>query len=989
MKIQGRFVFLLISTMAVSFTAFSQTGSILREYWTGISGSTVSALTGNANYPDNPNGSNYLTSYLEDPVNWNDNYGTRIRGYVHPPATGNYIFWIASDDNSELWLSSDDKQAHKTLIASVTGYTSSQEWTKYSTQQSAAINLVAGRRYYIEVLHKDGDQGDNCAVGWQLPNSTYERPIPANRLSPVTDNDDYSLWTNAAFIFMNTTAAGANIMQNVVNIPVLVRLNESNFDFSSALPNGADLRFAKSDGTHLKYQIEQWDTLTKNAAIWVRIDTVYGNDSTHSITMLWGKTNAISRSNGNAVFDTANGFRGVWHMNQVPPGTVSDATINGNNGVVQGGMNASSSVAGVVGKGLKFIDSDSDYCDMGNSTTLQITTGEVTVSAWVKSNAINTAMGIGGKMTYSSYRGYSINKYNTNYFQFQTGNGSTDEKLPSNVTYTDTNWHYVVGMRRESVNYLYIDGVQQTATGTLSFVDNGSYASTGKHYANYNGRYWNGRIDEMRIDSKGRSTAWVKLCYENQRAGSVFLIIQKADVKPVVNLVSHIATVAETSITVIPFSVTATIGAPADSPLTIIIPLIYSGSASSGSDYVPLVTNVELTIQDDSTVATVPVSFTPLEDTLNEGNESLYVALGTDTSYNRGETDAVSIIITDNDQKYPPQITVNPVNVSVLEGDPATFSVTVTGTPPFTYQWRKNGIPTGSGSGSYSIPFVTRADSGAHFDCIVINSVGRDTSGSASLSVSLRPEVPVIIRHPQAQLLAEGDSVELNIAVTGTAPFTFQWFCNGIAISGATDSIYRTGPVGIEDNGKHFYCMVNNSIAGIQSKNALLTVRRPSSQTVIITGDLLTSRNIRVGIQDETRMNFIVRLYASVTSDSAIYTETFLDTNNQAIAVKDGKFAIHLGTGKTTGNLTEVVRTYPNIFVSFSIASIGGNFETLDKKVPFTASPYALSGLPQILKGIVNPDSAMIEAPIGTHYVRTSTNDTYIRTFRGWARMGD
>ena len=43
-----------------------------------------------------------------------------MRGYIKAPVTGNYIFWIASDDNSELWLSTiNDNPVNKVNIASV------------------------------------------------------------------------------------------------------------------------------------------------------------------------------------------------------------------------------------------------------------------------------------------------------------------------------------------------------------------------------------------------------------------------------------------------------------------------------------------------------------------------------------------------------------------------------------------------------------------------------------------------------------------------------------------------------------------------------------------------------------------------------------------------------------------------------------------------------------------------------------------------------
>ena len=44
--------------------------------------------------------------------------------------------------------------------------------------------LKAGRRYYVEALHKEGGGGDHVSVKWQLPNGQQEAPIPGNRLSP-------------------------------------------------------------------------------------------------------------------------------------------------------------------------------------------------------------------------------------------------------------------------------------------------------------------------------------------------------------------------------------------------------------------------------------------------------------------------------------------------------------------------------------------------------------------------------------------------------------------------------------------------------------------------------------------------------------------------------------------------------------------------------------------------------------------------------------
>jgi hypothetical protein len=156
-------------------------GKVLRQYWIGISGTAISNLTSNVNYPNNPSGSEMIT-ILEGPTNWGNTYGTRIRGYLHPPTTGSYTFWISGDDNCQLWLSTNGNPANAIMIASVPGYTNSRQWTKYTEQTSTAITLSAGQKYYIEVLHKEGTGGDHVAVAWSGPGIS-QQVIPGTYLS--------------------------------------------------------------------------------------------------------------------------------------------------------------------------------------------------------------------------------------------------------------------------------------------------------------------------------------------------------------------------------------------------------------------------------------------------------------------------------------------------------------------------------------------------------------------------------------------------------------------------------------------------------------------------------------------------------------------------------------------------------------------------------------------------------------------------------------
>ena len=158
-------------------------GIVLYEYWDGISGTLINDLVTYAAYPDNPTGRIELNA-LEAPTNRGDNFGARIIGYVHPPATGAYSFWVASDDQGQLYLSSDEKVENRKLVAWVSSWANSREWEKEEYQKSKPAQMEAGKHYYIEAIMKDGTGGDNLAVAWEGPGIARE-VIAGNNISKI------------------------------------------------------------------------------------------------------------------------------------------------------------------------------------------------------------------------------------------------------------------------------------------------------------------------------------------------------------------------------------------------------------------------------------------------------------------------------------------------------------------------------------------------------------------------------------------------------------------------------------------------------------------------------------------------------------------------------------------------------------------------------------------------------------------------------------
>jgi len=162
-------------------TTIQGTGSILREIWEGPTGTSMPDLYNWADFPSNPTTSVTIPSFDTEPAL--DNYGGRIHGWVFAPKTGDYTFYLATDDNGELWLSSDANPENAQLIASENGWAGVRAW-QMGPEMSAPIPLVGGNKYYIGALWKEGGGGDNCAVGWTGPGISAITVIPGSVLMP-------------------------------------------------------------------------------------------------------------------------------------------------------------------------------------------------------------------------------------------------------------------------------------------------------------------------------------------------------------------------------------------------------------------------------------------------------------------------------------------------------------------------------------------------------------------------------------------------------------------------------------------------------------------------------------------------------------------------------------------------------------------------------------------------------------------------------------
>jgi len=147
---------------------------LLRETW------TVAPIA--ADDPVTPQERAIVRQSFEVPVQMATNFQSRFTAKLIPPQSGEYQFWIANDDRSELWLSKDATPERKVKIAEVRSDTPYAKWPHTKEAASPPVKLEAGKPYHLEVFQQQHAGSTHLSVRWRLPNGIEEKPIPAARL---------------------------------------------------------------------------------------------------------------------------------------------------------------------------------------------------------------------------------------------------------------------------------------------------------------------------------------------------------------------------------------------------------------------------------------------------------------------------------------------------------------------------------------------------------------------------------------------------------------------------------------------------------------------------------------------------------------------------------------------------------------------------------------------------------------------------------------
>lgn len=178
-----------------------------------------------------------------------------------------------------------------------------------------------------------------------------------------------------------------------------------------------------------------------------------------------------------------------------------------------------------------------------------------------------------------------------------------------------------------------------------------------------------------------------------------------------------------------------------------------------------------------------------------------------------------------------PTITYQPASVTVQPGQSINLSVSATGRPYPTYQWKKDGVAiSGATSSSYYKYNVASSDAG-EYTVVVSNSAGSVTSAAATVSIG-SGTAPVITSHPASGSYLAGDSIYLSVQLQNSDGTTVQWYHDDVAISGATSSYYYLSAQPAAAG--RYHAVVSNSVSSATSQDAVVTVDLSSARPVII-----------------------------------------------------------------------------------------------------------------------------------------------------------
>ncbi|MCP5532185.1 MAG: cadherin domain-containing protein [Akkermansiaceae bacterium] len=464
-------------------------GGIIRTFYEGILGNAVASLQNAEHYPERPHSKERLDSF-DGGTDHGEAYGSVMRGYLVPPVSGDYTFWIASDDWGELWISPASGSADLVKRAEVVGWTDPHEWDRYLSQMSVPVSLVAGQAYRIEALHKEGGGGDHIAVAWQGPGVPRREVIPGRFL--VSDPERHAPWMDPLVL---TVRESADPGQRISDLP---------FVEPDPLEGVADIAIISGNGEGA-FSIHPF---TKE--LMVADGSVLGAGETHYLTIRATDSGSPPLSGDAEVIVRVVGLNDElfawWKFDETSGNAVVDHSGNNRTAALEGGVTR---IPRAPADGAVELDGGSGRVEYLGEDGLA-GADSFTLATWVRIPPAHAAVGMliqqrevgaqgylgqfrvmvkaDGRMAFSVY-GRDENNENEAY-QFE---------LTSSAAVADGAWHHVACVRDGNDGKIYVDGeLSASGSGPVRMLDPSLTIAVGYDARDAN-RFLAGDVDDVRI----------------------------------------------------------------------------------------------------------------------------------------------------------------------------------------------------------------------------------------------------------------------------------------------------------------------------------------------------------------------------------------------------------------------------------------------------------------------------------------------------------
>ncbi len=311
-------------------------------------------------------------------------------------------------------------------------------------------------------------------------------------------------WQFREKVSFDLSDKGAAIKENLIDMPMLVRLHGGNFQFTNAKKDGSDLRFVTADDKiPLKFHIEKFDPKLGIALVWVRVPQLAGGGAQDSIWLYYGNESSTPGQEAGATYDTGQVL--VYHLNEEQGGP-KDATSYANNAADFAGTHSAPSV---IGNGYSF--KGGEKIVVPRSPSLNFAKG-LSFSAWVR---IPQAQADAHIFSWQDGSQSIVVGIDQDKPYLQVGSVISDKKS----TLTQKAWHHlvVVADSEKKTGVLYIDGKEVSTIALAGALPSPAAdfaigaALTGKNA-------FIGDLDEVQLANVVRPAPWAAAAFAGQGA---------------------------------------------------------------------------------------------------------------------------------------------------------------------------------------------------------------------------------------------------------------------------------------------------------------------------------------------------------------------------------------------------------------------------------------------------------------------------------------